>query len=205
MPFSEKEFQFLTDTDFLLARAEITRKLANLLNATVRVLKPLAQQHSTSFPQGTDVRNGRLSRGENYRGLPWLVLDFPRKFSQEEVFALRTMVWWGHECSCTLHVQGETARRLLPALVGNLPAAAAGNCFFCLNPSPWEYHFGPANYLPASQVSAAMLQQQVNRHQFFKISRKLPLLHADKLPVFSKETFEMYFYQLLASPDEHSM
>ena len=52
----------------------------------------------------------RISRGEQYKGLPWVMLDYPRVFGKENVLAVRTMFWWGHYFTVTLHLKGEYLR-----------------------------------------------------------------------------------------------
>ena len=41
----------------------------------------------------TELKNGRVFKGEYYRDLPFVTLDFPRIFEKENVFAYRTMFW----------------------------------------------------------------------------------------------------------------
>src|SRR5450755_2986522 len=48
----------------------------------------------------------RISKGENYKGLPWVVLDYPRAFGRLDVLAVRTLFWWGNYFSVTLHLKG---------------------------------------------------------------------------------------------------
>jgi len=48
----------------------------------------------------------KISRGENYLGLPYLVLDYPRLFRPDAVLAIRTFFWWGHFFSSTLQLSG---------------------------------------------------------------------------------------------------
>ena len=48
----------------------------------------------------------KISKGENYKGLPWVMLDYPRVFGKEDVYAIRTFFLWGHAFSITLHLKG---------------------------------------------------------------------------------------------------
>lgn len=49
----------------------------------------------------------KLSNGEKYDNLPWLMLDFPRKLTGNEgFFALRTFFWWGNYFSIQLILSG---------------------------------------------------------------------------------------------------
>ena len=59
--------------------------------------------------------SAKISKGENM-GLPWVMLDYPRLFGQEDVLAIRTMFWWGHCFSVTLHLKGRYYGAYLPLL-----------------------------------------------------------------------------------------
>ena len=49
----------------------------------------------------------KISKGENYNGLPYVMFDYPRFFTKENVFAVRTFFWWANYFSVTLHLKGE--------------------------------------------------------------------------------------------------
>ncbi len=38
--------------------------------------------------------NGKISRGENLNGLPWINSDAPGIFKKQHVLALRFLFWW---------------------------------------------------------------------------------------------------------------
>ena len=48
----------------------------------------------------------KIAKGENYLQLPYVLLDYPRCFDKENIFAIRTMFWWGNFFSITLHLSG---------------------------------------------------------------------------------------------------
>ncbi len=50
----------------------------------------------------------KVSKGEKHGGLPWLMLDYPRHFSnQEGHFAVRCFFWWGNHFSIQFHYSGK--------------------------------------------------------------------------------------------------
>lgn len=192
---SEKALNYLHDTDFLLTKRETIRQLQRWLSETQEQLYTLADEHKSKLPAHALQRSAKISRGENYRGLPFLVLDYPRLLTKEDVFALRTFFWWGNFFSCTLHLQGHSLQTFRPSLLQNLNTAQAPDTFLCVNDTPWEYHFNPANYRPLSELKPHELEEILQK-DFFKISRKLPLNQYQQLPSFAHENFSMYL-QLL--------
>ncbi len=142
------------------------------------------------FPQGTLLKAGKISRGENYRGLPYWILDYPRKFLKEETFAFRTMVWWGHEISCTLHVSG-------PPTKAFSSAGDVSDVYFCINDTPWEYHFDEDNYQKLSTLYSQQINEHIERNRFVKVAYKWPLERLSDLPDLSSKSLQMVL-QLLS-------
>ena len=105
MDISEKELKVLQGTDFLLTKAAVLEKIYKLLEDTRSKLIKNVKSTNFSFPDGTDIVTGKISRGENYRNLPYMVLDYPTLFTNESSFSFRTMFWWGNFFSSTLHLE----------------------------------------------------------------------------------------------------
>ena len=59
----------------------------------------------------------KISKGEKYKGLPWVMLDYPRIFGKEDIMAIGTRFWWGHYFSVTLHLKGGYLRTYLPVIL----------------------------------------------------------------------------------------
>jgi hypothetical protein len=102
--FSEAELQAILQPDFFYIKHSATQKVMELFGETERMLRDSIVQYP-SLSQHTNVVSPKIFRGENYKKLPYIVLDYPRTFSAENIFAYRTMFWWGKEFSFTLHLQ----------------------------------------------------------------------------------------------------
>ena len=188
--FDSQQLDYLHNTDFLLAKRKITAQLQRLLAASEQELVKLVQQEEcTLLPENCHVIAGKISRGENYRGLPYLVLDYPRLFNKDDIFTFRTMCWWGNFFSCTLHLQGETLAAYRPSLKETLIAATLpADTFICTNTSPWDYHYQPDNYQLLTNLSPAYIHKLLEKN-FLKISRKTGLDNYKSLPSFTRTCF----------------
>ena len=187
--FSAREISYLQDTDFLLTKWEIMQKMKQLMRETEKLISKDIPRFQNVFPEAILHKAGKLSKGENYQGLPYVVLDYPRNFSKEHIFAFRTMFWWGNHFSVTLHLQGEYLTRYKQMLAANFSHLQAAAYYVCVHDTPWEYHFEFENYQPLVNFNAADFQTALNRRAFAKLSRKLPLEAWAELPVFAHETF----------------
>lgn len=194
--FSDKELNFFQDTEFLLAKSSINEKVFSLLVAAETSLKAIVKQKLYSFPKGTFTKAGKISKGENYRQLPYLILDYPRLFSQQSILAFRTMFWWGNEFSATLHLQGDALETVRPALLKNHQNLVNHHVYFCIHPSPWEYYFNDDNYKSIEELYAEELTNYLKVKPFLKFSRQLPLSQWHQLIPFVTDTFQLFFNAL---------
>lgn len=190
--FSADELNLLQDENILRTKQAIIKKMHRLLADTEYHLRQTVSAKIKSVPEYSLAQSGKISRGENYLDLPYLVLDFPRHFAQEAIFAYRTMFWWGNFLSCTLHLQGAALEKFRTNLLSNLPRLKE-DIFFCIAPTPWEYHYGSDNYALVKEMPLDKLNELITSKAFIKISRKLPLESYAQLAGFSAETFELFW------------
>lgn len=178
--FTEKEMIFLHDQEFLLSKADIIRKIEELLGEVEQELAPCIKEYS--FPERILVNSGKISKGDNYRGLPYNVLDFPRRFGKEGTFSFRTMFWWGNFFSATLHLSGQYFETRRNMLIGNVDKLISCDPFICVNSHPWEYHYGKDNYVKASKLGQDQLLLLLASMPFIKISYRWDLEEYKQLP-----------------------
>src|SRR5688572_33352065 len=104
--FSEQEMDLYTDTGIILTKNAILQKLKIFLEELQLRQKEIIKSYLEGFPSEVLKISSKVSKGENYKGLPWLVLDYPRHFEPGNIFAIRTLFWWGNFFSTTLHLSG---------------------------------------------------------------------------------------------------
>lgn len=185
-----QEIDYLQDRDFLLSKRRITDKLIALLEEVRANLRKEFQAAPLDLEEAMDVKIGKISKGENYRGLPYLVLDFPKLMEQEQILALRTMFWWGHTFSCTLHVQGDIWEKYKENVFAQSHLLEGQAVYVCVHENPWEYHFGSDNYRLWEELvdeKEILLQKY-----FLKLSRQCPLDSYPALSHFVLETWRLY-------------
>ena len=114
---SAEELELMRNSHWILTKNRAIEKLVlGMAELSVWMKGMLAE-----VPQVICQNAPKISRGEKYEGLPYLVLDYPRNFSRENILAIRTFFWWGKHCSVTLHCRGEyldTVKSRLSGLTG---------------------------------------------------------------------------------------
>ena len=187
MQLTEKELLILQDTDFLLTKATVLEKINTLLRQTREELKGCVENSNFSFPDGTDLLNGKISKGENYKNLPYMVLDYPALFTTKTVFAYRTMFWWGNFFSATLHLEGIALNYYRNYITINLNKLLEKDVYIGVGDTPWQYHYEKDNYIPLTENHKYF----INNCKFLKLSKKLELKKWNDVPEFSTNFFEL--------------
>lgn len=184
---SKLETELIQNKEWNLTKRAIIEKVYLLFGNMLEVYKIIAGSHSAHFPVDVENANGKISKGENYQGLPYVILEYPSIFSKENIFAIRTMFWWGNFISISLHIAGisieeqKNITRWLPFLQEN-------NFFICINENQWEYDFETSNYIHSSEIDNEELIRLSSRN-FFKISKKMDLVEWDSAPQFLRKCF----------------
>ena len=150
-----------------------------------------------SLPEDHIIMNYRephakISRGENYEGLPYFILDYPRVFSTENTFAFRTMVYWAGFFSFTAHFSGTTLEFAREKLLHQ--SLKEKNIYLCVGKTPWAYHYRPDNYLPIHSLTAREIREIIEKKPFIKISEWHPLSKYENLTQCG-----LLFYQKILS------
>lgn len=190
--FTTHELETLHNTKFFEVKAAATKKIEQLFAEVRDELKSEIEKNKFVFPAEVDTVTGKIFRGENYLGLPYLVLDYPKHFSKESVLAFRTMFWWGNFFSLTLHLQGkalEDWRMKRQGPIPTFPFREEDQTYICVSNTPWKYHYEKDNYVPIASLSETDLQKILFEKEFIKLSRKISLKEHEQLKDFSRESF----------------
>src|SRR5271169_1886033 len=97
---SAEEMRLVSDPAWILTKNSIIRKVVELfaeLSGQWRgMLSGIGWTEVSRGGMAGSWGDPKISRGEQYKGMPWVMLDYPRVFGKEDVCAIRTMFWWGH-------------------------------------------------------------------------------------------------------------
>ena len=105
--FDRQEFRTLADTDFFRFKEQITQKVSDAFGRIIHRVRDLPEVAGVPWPEGTDTTLGKISKGEQHEGLPWLVADMPRYFSKHDTLLYRVMLHWGQPFSMQWVLSGK--------------------------------------------------------------------------------------------------
>jgi hypothetical protein len=192
---SQAEIELVNNADLILTKNAILKKVHQFLgNLQVNQQKHILL-HPAGLPAKVSGSTFKISKGENYKGLPYLMLDYPRLFEQENIFAIRTMFWWGNFISVTLHLSGMYKKDAEEKLIAGYESLKEKGYRFCINEDQWEHHFEKDNTIPVSSLSKIDFEKTVRERTFIKLANKISLQQWDDaegmLQGFFKEIIEM--------------
>ncbi len=192
---SEKERLLVMNTDFILTKKAVIDKVYALLGEMSESYKEHLLSLASHLPEEVLAVSPKISRGEQYQGLPYVILDYPRLFKGEDTFAVRTFFWWGNFFSITLHLSGRYKNMCYQKLSGHRTMLAQKGWYICVNSDPWHHHFEEDNYIKIDGITN--WEDILGRQSFIKIANKIPLQEWDSVNTLLFEDFTFLFAALL--------
>lgn len=165
LQLSPEELALITDSSWILTKNAAMAKV-------VAFFAGLSEEMKLLWPHPTTPK---ISKGENYNGLPYVVLDYPRLFGREDVLAVRTLFWWGHYFSVTLHLKGQYQESSLPVIRRNAAQLSALGFSVAVSREEWRHEHAPDNYQPIEDFSSSDFDDLLAVHPFLKLSAICPL------------------------------
>jgi hypothetical protein len=196
---SAEEMRLVTDPAWILTKNSVIQKVVGMFAELAEAIR-VGGAHRVAPPRRAPRSGGtktttepKISKGENYKGLPWVMLDYPRVFGKEDVYAIRTFFLWGHAFSVTLHLKGEYMRAFLPGIMsrrGELEAAGFG---MSVSDDEWAHEHTAETYGPLGEGQAlastgkstprgAEEMSEYMGRPWVKLSARVELEHWDEAP-----------------------
>jgi len=167
LQLSQEEIRLVTDPAWILTKNSVMEKVVRMMARLSEAYREIwsAEWSARMGGAGEGVGGGagwrgadgsgiagagspKISRGENYQGLPWVMLDYPRVFGREDVLAIRTMFWWGNAFILTLHLKGRYREFFLPALERDWAGLAGMGFHVGIADDEWRHEHAQETYSP---------------------------------------------------------
>lgn len=131
----------------------------------------------------------KISKGENYKGLPYVVLDYPRFYDDTGFGAIRTMFWWGNFFSITLHLSGRHKKEREAMIIDAYNYLKENEFYTCINEKEWEHDFSGSNYVQIKSLTKEECCNIIGGKEFLKIAYNIPLEKCDEAENYLLEKF----------------
>ena len=186
---SAEELRLVSDPEWILTKNSIIRKVVEMFGGLSGVWRDL-------YPHESDPR---VFKGEQYKGLPWVMLDFPRVFGKEDVLAVRTMFWWGNSFIVTLHLKGKYLRSYLSVINAHREELEAAGFRPGTAEDEWEHEHIPGEWAAINdRVDADGDGDMGGKRDFLKMSVTIGFDRWDSIEVLLTEKFAVLARVLIA-------
>ena len=183
LALSTKELQLVSDSSIIFTKNAIINKVCALFD-------DLSNSYliETLNSPTLGIINPKISKGEQYQGLPYVMLDYPRLFSKEDILAIRTFFWWGNFFSITLHLKGKHQKKFIEPILNKFEILKENNFYISTTTNEWEHHPVIRNSFNLKNLDYTSFEKIAVEHPFLKISKTFPLnLWENSMPLLKEE------------------
>ena len=186
--FSQEELNLAENAEWILTKNGIIGKIMSVFGALADEYRKILEDKLALLPAETSSFSPKISRGEQYRGLPYVMLDYPRIFSKEDVFAVRSFFWWGNYMSLTLHLKGEYKDLFAENLSKGMQFFSEENYSVAVSDDEWRHDFETENYTPVKGAEL-LFGEITKKKEFIKLAKCWSIAQANQMELLFASEF----------------
>lgn len=184
---TKHELNFAKDTSYPLAKKSVVQKIALQLNQLGKNMQAVLNANNLF-----DTSEYKITRGENYKHMPYLMLDSPKLNGANFKIACRTMFWWGHYFSCNLFIKTECLNTAETAsLLQKLPKAK-----IWIGDNLWEQELSSGEYVKVNTLTQTQIEIILQKQPYLKLSAKIAINKVEQLPTLACKIYSYWLSQI---------
>ena len=187
--FSPDELNLAQNAEWILTKNRVIGKVMSVFGELANDYGKLINELITVLPEQVISYSPKISRGEQYRGLPYVILDYPRIFSKDNIFAIRTFFWWGNFFSITLHLKGQYKNQFQERILNNIQFFSQHHYSIAVSEDEWRHDFEEGVFEGVSD-SETIFKERVGQDKFIKLARSWPIQQANQIKTLLAIEFE---------------
>ncbi len=183
---SSKEQELVMNTDWILTKNAVIQKVYGLFGLLATAYQ--TGMEACSFDDREEIlqRSPKISKGEQYEGLPWVMLDYPRCYRASDAFGIRTFFWWGNSFSITIQLSGKFQEQYAASIERYIESRNdAADWLTGIGEDPWQHHFREDNYQAITASNVAL----VTKGSYIKLTKRFPLSDWENMEQALSENF----------------
>lgn len=184
---TKHELDFASNTIYPETKQSVITKLQELFDVCAQTFL-----QNTVYKDYTPSQHYKITKGEQYKQLPFVVLDYPQITGGEVVFVLRTMFWWGHYISCNMIIQTD----LLHEKQDFLSIRNLSNTLILTGENLWEQDLDSTDYRKVANLTDEELEEWLHSLTYLKLSYKVPLTEHENLPTLADAIYTKWLNTL---------
>lgn len=140
------EAALVENASWLLIKHRIIGKVYGVFGALTETYNGMLEEYAEFIPKEVTAVSPKIYKGEQYRQLPYVMLDQPRYFSHNDTFAIRTFFWWGNSFSIHLLLGGKFKTMYEERIQSHISDGTLDPWYVGVSEDPWQHHFEQDNY-----------------------------------------------------------
>lgn len=177
---STDELLAINNHEWILTKNRVIEKIAHAMGHLSMRMQQEAEEKRHQLINEMFRSNPKISRGEKYEGLPYIMLAYPRIFEKDNILAIRTFFWWGNFCSITLHVKGKYQEIVLQKLLKERTSLQEAGFYISMSGNEWNHDVTTSDYQLLSSL-AGKSDATIMNSGFLKLAAKIALNQWDKM------------------------
>lgn len=169
---SEEEQVLVCNGDWILTKNKVLQQINTYLAAIQEQQADWIRNYANRLPASVLATPAKISQGEQYMGLPYRVLDYPRCFGPTDTFAGRTIFWWGHFFSVTLQLAGQWKKETEVSVISAFSELQEGDVYICTGTDPWQHHFSADYYQSVRSINKDEWEKIILEQAFIKLATR---------------------------------
>ena len=186
---SAEEMKLVQNGEWILTKNRVIAKVYAMFGDLAAGMQTYISGNSDLLPENVIASTAKISKGEQYEGLPYVMLDYPRCFGKQEVVAVRTFFWWGNYFSLTLHLKGKFLDQLYDGICNNLETLAENQFYVSRSDNEWAHEIHEDTYTPLNKEGIQLIKMSKSENGFVKLVCKWPLEKANAVHELLEEQY----------------
>ncbi len=101
------EKSFIVERSSFILKNEVDEQINKLLYSFQHIISKLLKESDLKLPSKLGKNPFKVSKGNNHKGFPFQVIDYPASLGQEDAFSFRSVIWYGNFFSFSLILKGK--------------------------------------------------------------------------------------------------
>lgn len=102
----QEQLSFLSDKNNFLLKNQVDATVNKLLYSFQDSIFDLLDKAQYTLPTNPSKLPSKVTKGNNLKGFPFQVSDYPSTLNKDDIFSFRSTVWYGHFFSFSLILSG---------------------------------------------------------------------------------------------------
>lgn len=188
---SPEQKAFLENKESFILKGEVDLKVNELLNAFQLKVSSLLEENMYKLPGKLGKNPFKVNKGNNHKGFPFQVIDFPSSLGQSHIFSFRSVVWYANSFTFNLILKGEPKTVFYPSLHYLLNKGYK----LTWDENIWESEESTESILPLKSSHRDNLEHIWKEKEAIKIFKSFSLNQFDDFERLGVECFKDFFGQ----------